>query len=146
MKAITIRQPWATLVAIGEKRFETRSWRTDYRGEIAIQAGKKVDVKICRQEPYRSILQKHGYTAEGLPLGAVIAVGRLEQCYNVKADSGTAAILGEDAELVDGAEYIFGDFSAGRYAWEMTDMRLLEEPVSAVGRLGLWNFDHPLRK
>ncbi|WP_342351939.1 ASCH domain-containing protein [Lysinibacillus boronitolerans] len=30
MKAITIKQPWATLIALGEKRFETRSWQTKY--------------------------------------------------------------------------------------------------------------------
>ena len=40
MKAITLTQPWATLVAIGAKRIETRSWRTFYRGPLAIHAGK----------------------------------------------------------------------------------------------------------
>ena len=38
MKAISLLQPWATLVSIGAKRVETRSWRTDYRGPIAIHA------------------------------------------------------------------------------------------------------------
>lgn len=39
MRALTIRQPWATLIARGEKTIETRSWRTSYRGEVAIHAG-----------------------------------------------------------------------------------------------------------
>lgn len=40
MKALTLTQPWATLVAIGAKRIETRSWRTNFRGRIAIHAAK----------------------------------------------------------------------------------------------------------
>lgn len=40
MKALTLTQPYATLVAIGEKRLETRSWRTSYRGPLAIHAAK----------------------------------------------------------------------------------------------------------
>lgn len=45
MKAITIRQPWASLIALGEKKIETRSWQTKYRGPILIHAGKSVDKK-----------------------------------------------------------------------------------------------------
>jgi hypothetical protein len=35
MKVLTFTQPWATLVAIGAKRIETRSWYTNYRGPLA---------------------------------------------------------------------------------------------------------------
>lgn len=41
MKAITVLQPWATLLVTGKKHIETRSWKTNYRGEILIHAGKK---------------------------------------------------------------------------------------------------------
>jgi hypothetical protein len=47
MKVISIIQPWATLIAIGEKKFETRSWSTKYRGELAIHASKKIDKAAC---------------------------------------------------------------------------------------------------
>ncbi|MDX5091650.1 ASCH domain-containing protein, partial [Lactobacillus crispatus] len=77
MKAITIHQPWATLIALGEKQFETRSWETKYRGPLAIHAGKKVDKEICLEEPFRSVLAKHGITAEILPTGAVVAIANL---------------------------------------------------------------------
>lgn len=46
MKAITIRQPWAGLIAVGEKVYETRSWPTKYRGPIAIHAGKSDPLKV----------------------------------------------------------------------------------------------------
>lgn len=39
MKALTIRQPWASLIAAGVKTIETRSWSTKYRGPLAIHAG-----------------------------------------------------------------------------------------------------------
>ncbi|MEZ7793182.1 ASCH domain-containing protein [Niallia circulans] len=38
-----MRQPWATLIALGGKEFETRSWQTKYLGKLAIHAGKSVD-------------------------------------------------------------------------------------------------------
>jgi hypothetical protein len=43
VKALTVRQPWASLIACGAKTIETRSWRTSYRGPIAIHAGKTID-------------------------------------------------------------------------------------------------------
>jgi activating signal cointegrator 1 len=47
MKAISICQPWATLIVIGAKRFETRSWKTDYRGILAIHASKTKVPHAC---------------------------------------------------------------------------------------------------
>ncbi len=43
MKALTLQQPWATLIAEGHKRVENRTWQTAYRGPLAIHAGLKVD-------------------------------------------------------------------------------------------------------
>ena len=53
MKAITIIQPWATLIALGEKQFETRSWFTKHRGELAIHAGKRSTAKYARCQKSR---------------------------------------------------------------------------------------------
>lgn len=59
MKGLTLTQPWATLVAIGAKRVETRSWSTNYRGPIAIHAAKGFPPEaraLCDEEPFRSCL------------------------------------------------------------------------------------------
>lgn len=40
MRAITLTQPWSSLVARGQKKIETRSWQTSYRGPLAIHAAK----------------------------------------------------------------------------------------------------------
>lgn len=44
MKVLTIKQPWATLIMQGYKRFEFRSWQTKYRGDLLIHAGKGIDI------------------------------------------------------------------------------------------------------
>lgn len=139
MTAITIHQPWATLIALGEKRFETRSWATKYRGPIAIHAAKKVDLKICLEEPFRSILARHGYTADNLPTGAVVAICQLQECHKVIEDYGSSALVGEDLTRIMRPEYDFGWYEIGRYAWELTDIKQID-PVSAKGQQGLWNW------
>ncbi|MFD2085975.1 ASCH domain-containing protein [Brevibacillus brevis] len=143
MKSITIHQPFATLIALGEKRFETRSWSTRYRGPIAIHAAKKVDKEICLEEPFRSVLAKHGYTAENLPVGAVVATSILAACYktNPFGLSDYVQLVSDEAtKSIDGNEFAFGDYSRGRYAWEMTEVQLLADPVPAKGQQGLWNW------
>ncbi|WNS41775.1 ASCH domain-containing protein [Paenibacillus sp. MMS20-IR301] len=133
MKCLTIRQPWATLIALGEKQIETRSWRTAYRGELAIHAGIQVDKEICRSEPYLSVLARHGYTADNLPAGKILATGRLADCCEVTSDLAMQGWPG-------GNEYVFGDYAEGRFAWKLEEISLLAEPVSAKGRLGFWEF------
>jgi hypothetical protein len=62
MKAITLYQPWAMLVALGKKQIETRSWKTDYRGPLAIHVAKKFTKEqhgLCGwfTEPFAGALQ-----------------------------------------------------------------------------------------
>jgi hypothetical protein len=140
MKAITIIQPWATLIALGEKRFETRSWTTKHQGPLAIHAGKKIEKKLCRIEPFRSILAAHGFDEHNLPTGSIIATARLTGCFKVNENHGTAAFLDTGLHIsVRGNEYFFGDFSAGRFAWELTDVKRID-PTPAKGQQGLWNW------
>ncbi|UIO44339.1 ASCH domain-containing protein [Brevibacillus brevis] len=139
MKAITIHQPWATLIALGEKQFETRSWVTKYSGPIAIHAGKKVDKEICLEEPFRSVLAEHGFTADNLPTGAVVAICQLGECHEVMADFGNYALIAEDRFYIGAQEYHFGNYESGRYAWELLSVKPID-PVPAKGQQGLWNW------
>ncbi|MFD2116365.1 ASCH domain-containing protein [Paenibacillus yanchengensis] len=132
MKAITIHQPWATLIAIGAKRFETRSWSTKYRGALAIHAAKKIDREACEREPIKSVLAKYGYTVDNLPTGAVVATAELNECFLVKHDViGGVVLLESDKRnthfnTLDN-EYYFGEYSSGRYAWKLTDIEQIDE-------------------
>lgn len=143
MKAITIHQPWASLIAYGFKRYETRSWKTNYRGLIAIHAGQKIDSEAVRMlaTEYTRIWRD----ISPLPKGCIIAVAELVECRKV-VSSGRERGLGvawlEDGYMILGKEVDFGDFTPGRYAWELSNVRLIE-PIPAKGRQGLWNWNPP---
>jgi activating signal cointegrator 1 len=148
MKVISIIQPWATLIMLGEKRFETRSWATKYRGELGIHASKKMNRfirSICNQEPFKSVLAKYGFTADNLPLGAIVATSHLTNCHTIHSDhTGDAALLKPNGAPVywlgkDSNEFLYGDYSHGRFAWELSDVKQIES-IPAKGQLGLWNY------
>lgn len=77
MKFLTLHQPWAALIAVGDKTIETRSWSTRYRGPLAIHAGKtKADFtepvwQHCLAEPGGALLRDE---LRPLALGALVAV------------------------------------------------------------------------
>lgn len=145
MKVISIIQPWATLIALGEKKFETRSWATKYRGELAIHASKKVDKDAWMNEIIYMTLRKHGIlTVNDLPTGAIIAICTLSECHeiNVVGDTFAASInnVGEIVQEYEGNEMKFGWYEEGRFAWHMQHARIFE-PIPAKGQLGLWNWE-----
>ena len=155
MKVITLSQPWATLVAIGAKKIETRSWSTTYRGSLAIHAaaglgpvgGKSGLAFQCCCEPFLSTLRAAGIRHhEDLPLGAIVAVCDLFDCRPMTEAApgkiGWFAIVGNTPtywDLTD-QERAFGDYSAGRYAWLLANVRALPEPIPAKGALSLWEY------
>jgi activating signal cointegrator 1 len=145
VKVLSIIQPWATLLALDEKKFETRSWATKHRGPLAIHSSKKIDKEACRAEPIRSVLEKHGYTEKNLPVGVIIATCQLSNCFQVTDDFGHFAFL-ENGQTVKDNEYLFGDFSEDRFGWEITDVEILEKFIPAKGQLGLWNFHYETQR
>ena len=140
MKAISLHQPWASLMVTrwpeGRfcKRFETRSFRTLYRGPIAICATKtfpQVLYGLIQKEPFASAL-KHWECSSDIPVGCVLGIGQLAHCERV-----------EEACLrpsVTFTERHFGDYSPGRWAWLIDDMRPLPEPIPVKGKQGLWDW------
>jgi len=145
MKALTIIQPWATLIAIGAKKIETRSWATKYRGPLAIHAGMNRDFcnmrgkdYICGTEPFLSVLTKHLEALEPnrvlgfMPLGAVIAICNLVGCAPV-----TGAPL---SEFLTDREKAFGDYTEGRFMWFLEDVVQIK-PAYIKGAQGLWNWE-----
>ena len=135
MKAITILQPWAWLLASGKKRCETRSWKTNYRGELLIHAGKKNMTDTMRQTIFESRhMEQAGVFDTEMVTGAVIGKASLVNC--VLIDEPIVELIKE--QHLD--EYAFGDFTPGRYAWVMEDAKLFDKPIPARGRQGLWDF------
>jgi hypothetical protein len=157
-KTITIWQPWATLIALLEKGNETRGWPTKHRGPLAIHAAKKIDYEACEREPIKSVLAKHGYTAENLPTGVIVAKCNLVECWKVARPTWPYGAKPVELTASDGKrtkiwsgnvegniEYHLGNYDDGRFAWELADVERLAEPIPAKGQQGLWNWDENSR-
>ena len=133
MKAISLKQPWATLVILGAKVYETRSWRTSHRGPLAIHAGTTLadDMKrLCSQEPYCSVLRAAGYRAAiDLPRGAVLGTVTVVDVY---------ATEDLEPESLPANELAFGDFRPGRFAWKLANPAPLTTPIAFGGRRNLF--------
>ncbi|WP_334314193.1 hypothetical protein [Aneurinibacillus sp. Ricciae_BoGa-3] len=86
-----------------------------------------------------SVLVKHGYTESDLPVGVILATCELVNCFKVIADEGASAVL-DAGHAVSGNEYKFDDFSEGRFARELVNAHVLEEPILAKGKLNLWEY------
>jgi hypothetical protein len=142
VKALTLTQPWATLVAIGANVIETRDWPTKYRGPFAIHAAKGFppDARaLCRKHPFRDALAAAGYaSADALPRGAIVATVNLESLLvcgpstlkEIRARSKRGELPPYEAD--------FGDFSDGRYGFVLGDVCRVEPPVPTRGMLGFW--------
>lgn len=136
VKAITVWQPWATLLATGQKHNETRSWKTSYRGEILIHAAKTDHSGILLHIPMEEL--KHFQDAgvvNKLPTGAIIGKANLVDCFQI--DEAYRRKLQRE----NPAELAFGDYTIGRYAWVMADAILFNKPIPAKGKQGLWNWE-----
>ena len=138
MKALPLWQPWATLVAVGAKRVETRGYPPHrlglrYGQRIAIHATKReTELWLCEYEWFSECLP---CPAEHLPLGALIATCVLDRAREITAES--AAHL----ERRNPREFAFGHYAPGRWAWVLRDVVALPEPIPFRGSQGA--FDVP---
>lgn len=137
IRAISLWEPWATLIALEAKQHETRSWTHKYRGPLAIHAAKKRDRDIatmCQRSPYYEVLAAAGYGRyEDLPFGHIVAVVNLSGIYHTE----------EIRDRMSEQELAFGDFGDGRAAWRCENVRRLKRPVAVRGAQGLWFWTVP---
>ena len=126
MKVLTIKQPWASLIMGGYKRFEFRSWRTNYRGELLIHAGKSLNKEEA--------LKLKKYLPEEIPMGKILGKVNIVDC--VKCDENFKNMCLEENKDV----YAKSTFEE-TYAWQIDDVESFEKPIEINGKLGLWNYD-----
>lgn len=143
MKALTLTQPWATLVAIGAKRIETRSWSTSYRGELAIHAAQgfpKCAQEFADEQIVQYLLNcipTWGPNWPKLPLGCVIATCRLVELMPTECLANRVVT----PKIVTEQELAFGNYSPGRWGWILEDVHMLPEPIRAKGARRLWEWN-----
>ena len=153
MYAITRHQPWATLIALGLKTVETRSWPAPARlvGQvIAVHAGKRVVRRPgeCIERELRDRLGEDWIRT--IPTGAVVATATLAGMSRVEYVDLTSghAVHDVDTEMgyAVGAARTridpWGDFRSGRWLWFLDDVEVLPEPVPAVGHQSFWQWYH----
>lgn len=137
MKAITLWQPWATLMAIGAKQIETRSWSTAYRGPLVIHAAKGFPNRdeeygarmFCASEPCLSALRAFGYASfDDLPKGAAVAVCQLDGIAKTE----------DLIEQISEQEAAFGNYEPRRFGWMTSNGWLLRPVIHCSGMQGLW--------
>jgi hypothetical protein len=126
MRAISLHQPWASLWALGRKRFETRHWQAKHRGALVIHAAQHLEVNIA--DDLEAICRdQFGNTwARALPRGALLGTCNLLNCIPT-------------ADMhVGPEERAQGNFTPGRFAWESDDRKLLPRPIPFRGRQSIF--------
>ena len=128
MKAITLWQPWASMVAAGEKTVETRCWQTPYRGRLAIHAAKYVVPNLPQDLRDRAefVLRQR---LDEFPRGAVVAIVNLYEVVRTE-DYNPSAF-----------RRVWGDFAPGRWAWKFTHIVAIDPPIPARGQQGMWEWN-----
>lgn len=146
--AITLTQPWASLMALGAKQIETRGRRTNFRGWIAIHAAKGYPNEcraLCRTNPFHEALLDNLVDPDSLPTGVVVAVTRVVHCLTT-AELLVLSKLPERAQVdalhafgvhtlrgVTERERAFGNYDWGRFGYLTTDVRRLRDPMPMRG-------------
>ena len=124
MKVLTLKQPWATLVAEGIKKYEFRSWKTNYRGKILIHAGTGIDKKEL--EKYKDLNLE-------FPSKRILAEVEIEDCLELNDELNKKII--DEKNIAYGSKYRTG------YAWKLTNVKKINIDREIKGQLGLWNID-----
>lgn len=134
MKALSVRQPFASLLMAGKKRFETRDWalRRDMWGvKLALHASKTYDAadQYCTNDLMR-FSELHEVLLGVMPKGCVLGIIVVQAVYRTH----------ELAPKLGRLELAQGDYRPGRAAWDVKVIDVFAEPVEAVGKLGLWEW------
>ncbi|MBQ8901455.1 MAG: ASCH domain-containing protein [Bacilli bacterium] len=130
MKVITIREPFASLIATSKKKIETRSWKTNYRGKIYIHAGLSKVTKEYDISNISYLLQDLKYS-----YGYIICEAELIDCIYMTKE------YIEDLKSNNYQEYLVGKYEEGRYAWILDNIKPLENKIEVKGKLGIWNYE-----
>ena len=124
MKVLTLKQPWATLVREGIKKYEFRSWKTNYRGKLLIHAGSGIDKK--EMEKFKDLNLDY-------PCKKIIAEVELVDCLELN-DSLNDKIINEN-------NIAYGIKRREGYAWKLENVKKINYDKEVSGKLGLWNYD-----
>ncbi|MDO4963672.1 MAG: ASCH domain-containing protein [bacterium] len=125
MKALTIKEPWASLIINGYKKYEFRSWKVNYRGKILIHAGKTLERDMIERFKKYNLDYKCGY---------IIGEAILSDCIKVD-DKFNNKLLSIDPIVYGKSNHI------STFAWKLDNIKKYDKPIKCQGKLGLWNYE-----
>ena len=129
MKVITIKQPFATLIAEGLKEYEFRTWKTKYRGDILIHAGKGFDKKA---------MQRYEHLNLEYPSGKIIAKATITDCVYVDDD------LKKELQQKNPLVYygiLNKESNWDGYGFKLENISKIP-PIEVTGKLSLWDYNY----
>ena len=126
MKVLTIKEPFATLIKNKVKYIETRSWKTNYRGEIYIHAS----LSLSKSDNADTAKK---YLKTDINPGYILCRCELVDCIPMTKD-----FIEHINKETNESKY--GRYEEGRYAWKLKVLEVLKEPIKAKGKLGIWNY------
>lgn len=124
MKVLTLKQPWATLVAEGIKKYEFRSWKINYRGKVLIHAGVGID---------KEVMKKFKNTNLEFPSRRILAEVEIEDCLELDDDL--------NQKIINENNIAYGSKHRTGYAWKLKNVKKLDINKEVNGKLGLWNIN-----
>lgn len=123
MKALTIKEPWASLIINKYKTYEFRSWKTKYRGKILIHAGLTIEKNELKYFEDYNLNYQCGY---------IIGEATITDCIQVTKEF--------DKKLLKLNNKVYKNNHENQYAWKLEDIVKYEKPIPIKGKLGLWNY------
>lgn len=131
MNVLSLKEPFATLIKNNIKYIETRSWKTEYRGELYIHASKsKVDKNVYSRKELIKLFDE-----DELQYGSIICKCELVDCIKITEE------YAEYIKTNDYQQYICGDYTVGRYAWILKNIEPLDRVIPAKGKLYIWKYE-----
>ena len=130
VKAISLWEPWASLMRAGHKHNETRSWATSYRGPLLICAA-KTQAGLTEETEF-IIPMLMNALADGTPPEHLLSFGKAVALVNV------VTCVPTDLVSRSSTERNLGDYTPGRYAWITKPIDTTFEPFPVKGQQGFF--------
>ncbi len=133
MKALSICQPYAMLIVLGLKHYETRKWTTGHRGKLVVHAGKTYssrELEVAYHPLIATALKNAGfYSFKDLPRGALIGEVVLTRVH----------LAEEVVDILSDIDRLAGNYTPRHSAFRLEKPRRYKNPVPCPGNINLWN-------
>lgn len=141
MYALTVKQPWASAIVLGLKRVENRTWRTNYRGPLAIHAGLSIDPEGEEVLATAGVVLPQG--CQELPRGAILGVVNLVDMVRYFTGGTCSGPQGRLWPRADPYDLARDPLAFGPWCWILRDSRSLPRPIPCRGQRSLWEITDP---